>query len=316
MVREVLAFLLETNDEVNSLETMERKIKEFERYANIEILEFLKIGIVIRQAEEGPMRTHLIMNSHRLATFQDIKTEVTKRQASPECSESEIGRRNGPGAASWGDVRLAALLLLPFHCLLRTGEAGGFNCLSAATLAWSRFRGPKVAPRTVRKRSSPLTTRWSMASSSTFAEVWNPRIWKSLPAPLVYAPSSQRQRTSFRSTTWTCGRTVFAEAVPRTITSCTQICLQQSSEAGGAICALPASTSTVASPRKRKFTRILCRLSYSLCCPSSPPRDGIPRLGNVGKTHVFDVLAVSFVRGSARLWPDECCVIHCMPGSG
>ena len=23
------------------------------------------------------MRTHLIMNSHRLATFQDIKTEVT-----------------------------------------------------------------------------------------------------------------------------------------------------------------------------------------------------------------------------------------------
>ena len=73
----VLAFLLDTNDVVNSLETMERKIKEFERYANIEIPEILKNGIVIRQAEEGPMRTHLIMNSHRLATFQDIKTEVT-----------------------------------------------------------------------------------------------------------------------------------------------------------------------------------------------------------------------------------------------
>ena len=42
----------------------------------MEILEFLKIGIVIRQAEEGPMRTHLIMNSHRLATFQVIKTRV------------------------------------------------------------------------------------------------------------------------------------------------------------------------------------------------------------------------------------------------
>ena len=51
--------------------------KEFERYANIAIPEFLKIGIVIRQAEEGPMRTHFIMNSHRSATFQDIKTEVT-----------------------------------------------------------------------------------------------------------------------------------------------------------------------------------------------------------------------------------------------
>ena len=40
--------------------------------------EFLKIRIVIRHAEEGPMRTHFIMNSHRSATFQDIKTEVTK----------------------------------------------------------------------------------------------------------------------------------------------------------------------------------------------------------------------------------------------
>ena len=62
---------------VDSLETMERKIKEFERYANIEILEVLKIGIVIRQVEEEPMRTHVIMNSPRFATFQDVKTEVT-----------------------------------------------------------------------------------------------------------------------------------------------------------------------------------------------------------------------------------------------
>ena len=51
MMLEVLAFPLDTNDVVNSLETMERKIKEFERYANIEIPEFLKIGIVTLQAE-------------------------------------------------------------------------------------------------------------------------------------------------------------------------------------------------------------------------------------------------------------------------
>ena len=74
---EMLAFPSDTKDAVDSLETMERKIKEFERYANIEILEFVKIDIVIRQAEEGPTRTHLIMNLHRLATFQDIQTEVT-----------------------------------------------------------------------------------------------------------------------------------------------------------------------------------------------------------------------------------------------
>ena len=97
MMLEVLAVPEDTNDVVNSLETMERKIKEFERYANIEISEFLKIGIVIRQAEEGPMRTHLIMNSNRLANIPGHQNGSDKRQASPECSEGEIGRRNGRG---------------------------------------------------------------------------------------------------------------------------------------------------------------------------------------------------------------------------
>ena len=68
---------------MNSMETMERKIKEFERYANIEIPEFL--------TEEGPTKTHLIMNSHRLATFQDIKKEVTNvKQA-----QSAVKARSG-----------------------------------------------------------------------------------------------------------------------------------------------------------------------------------------------------------------------------
>ena len=35
-----------------------------------------------------------------------------------------------------------------------------------------------------------------------------------------------------------------------------------------------------------------------------------------GKTHVFNVRAESFVRGSARLGSGGCSVIHCMPGSG
>ena len=45
---------------------------EFEMYANIEMPEFLKIGIVIRQAEEGPMRTHVIMNSHRFGNLSAV----------------------------------------------------------------------------------------------------------------------------------------------------------------------------------------------------------------------------------------------------
>ena len=52
---------------------------------------------MIRRAEDGPMRMHFIMNSHNLATSQEIKTEVTKRQVGSECSDGKNGRRNGRG---------------------------------------------------------------------------------------------------------------------------------------------------------------------------------------------------------------------------
>ena len=81
MMLEVLSFPLDTNDVVNSVETMERKIKEFERHASVDIPEFLKVGIVIRQTEEGPTRTHFVMHAHRLTTFRDIKAEVKAQSA-------------------------------------------------------------------------------------------------------------------------------------------------------------------------------------------------------------------------------------------
>ena len=87
MMLGVLAFPLDTNDVVNSLETMERKIKEFERYANIEIPESLKIGLVIRQAEEGPMRTHFAQVGD-LSVHQDRGDE---RQAGAECGDGKTG---------------------------------------------------------------------------------------------------------------------------------------------------------------------------------------------------------------------------------
>ena len=44
------------------------------------------------------MRTHLIMNAHRLTTFQDIKTEGRKSsQAGSQCGDGEDGRRDGCG---------------------------------------------------------------------------------------------------------------------------------------------------------------------------------------------------------------------------
>ena len=97
MMLEVVAFPLDTNDVVNSLETMKRKIKEF-----VEILEFLKIGIVIRQADEGPMWTHFVMNSRRLATFQDINTEVTNVKQAQSAVLAKMGNAMDVGAFSKG----------------------------------------------------------------------------------------------------------------------------------------------------------------------------------------------------------------------
>ena len=92
---EVLAFLLDTDD-VNSLETMERKIKELEKCASSEIPEFLKIGIVIRQAEERPMTTQ---SHHELAQVGNIPGHQNGSDTQTrECSERENGRRNGRGS--------------------------------------------------------------------------------------------------------------------------------------------------------------------------------------------------------------------------
>ena len=56
-----------------SRNSIARKNQEFERYANIEILEFIHVCIATCQAEEGPMR---IMNAHRLTIFHHVNIEV------------------------------------------------------------------------------------------------------------------------------------------------------------------------------------------------------------------------------------------------
>ena len=65
--------------------------------------------------------------------------------------------------------RSAALVLLAVQWLFQSSKAVGMQ--------WSQVSlRPKVAPGMVRRNSSPLTTRWSITSSATFAMVWNPRI--------------------------------------------------------------------------------------------------------------------------------------------
>ena len=69
----------------------------FERYASVNIPEFLNVGSVIRQTEEGPFRTHLIMNAHRLTTFPDIKAEVTTVKQAQSAIMTKAGRCDGSG---------------------------------------------------------------------------------------------------------------------------------------------------------------------------------------------------------------------------
>ena len=65
---------------------------EFERYANVEILELIYVYIVICQTEECPMR---IMNAHRLTIFQGVKTEVAGFETEPNEESMEHAQTCG-----------------------------------------------------------------------------------------------------------------------------------------------------------------------------------------------------------------------------
>ena len=79
MMLEVLAFPVDTNDVANGLDTMERKIKEFERH---DIPEFLKVGIVIRQTGRG---TNENAPHHECAQVDDVPGHQSR---SDECRTS------------------------------------------------------------------------------------------------------------------------------------------------------------------------------------------------------------------------------------
>ena len=86
---EVLAFPLDTNDVVNSLETMELKIKEIRENRNSGIPEDW------HRDSSSRRRTDENASHHELAQVGNIPGHQNggdKRHASPECSEGEIGR--------------------------------------------------------------------------------------------------------------------------------------------------------------------------------------------------------------------------------
>ena len=108
MMLDAPSFPLVPNDVVNSPETMERKVKEFERHAGIDIAKFLKVGVVIRQTEEGPMSTHLIMNAHRLTTFLDVNAEVTNVKQAQSAEMTKAGDSMDVDSFSKGSCKSAS----------------------------------------------------------------------------------------------------------------------------------------------------------------------------------------------------------------
>ena len=75
-----LSYALNARQTGTSSTVIGRTNWEFERCANVEILEFIYVYIVICQAEEGPMR---VMYSYRLTIFVDDKTEVAGFETDP-----------------------------------------------------------------------------------------------------------------------------------------------------------------------------------------------------------------------------------------
>ena len=109
-----------------------------------------------------------------------------------------------------------------------------------------------------------------MASSSTFAMEWNPRRHQSDPLHDL-------------------------DLRPHT----------RSSKTGSAFTALPqVNLDLLVRAWVLQFTNIFTDcLAHVVAL--SPPRDGITTPAERGKTHLFNVLVVSFMRGSARLWPGD-----------
>ncbi|CAK0856358.1 unnamed protein product [Prorocentrum cordatum] len=66
-----------TGDVEDRLALFERELLRYEQRSGEAITASMRIGIVLRQLEEGPLRQHLLLNATRLVEWQDCRREVT-----------------------------------------------------------------------------------------------------------------------------------------------------------------------------------------------------------------------------------------------
>ena len=74
MLLEILAWDF-TGDVLLRMEAMERRIADYEK-AGEKLSDAIRVGIVMRQLPEGPVKQHLIMNAERLAQWHVFRNEV------------------------------------------------------------------------------------------------------------------------------------------------------------------------------------------------------------------------------------------------
>ncbi|CAK0838042.1 unnamed protein product, partial [Prorocentrum cordatum] len=66
-----------TGDVEDRLALFERELLRYEQRSGEAITASMRIGIVLRQLEEDPLRQHLLLNATRLVEWQDLRREVT-----------------------------------------------------------------------------------------------------------------------------------------------------------------------------------------------------------------------------------------------
>ena len=106
---------------------------EFERYANVENLEFIHVNIVICQTEEDLMK---VKSSNRLTMFLDDKTEMVGVVTKP--NEESMEYAQASGSLPCGCVKEPKYR----HCRMRACKEEYDVCsyLPRSLIAWSELR--------------------------------------------------------------------------------------------------------------------------------------------------------------------------------
>ena len=70
------------------LTQFERDLNRYESSANDTVTDNMRIGIVLRQLPEGPLKQHLIMNSEKFVSWQSMKEEISNVRRSQAAAMS------------------------------------------------------------------------------------------------------------------------------------------------------------------------------------------------------------------------------------